>query len=74
MKLKDGHRKGTSLFQSPEGDSLFFYEAAKAANATQTIPWFQSPEGDSLFFYPSLTAPIGHKPQPTTTFTLVCTM
>ena len=40
----------TSLFQSPEGDSLFFY-----TNTTFSFvlyeKGFQSPEGDSLFFY-----------------------
>ena len=42
-------------FQSPEGDSLFFYGIP-----TQYRVWvngvlaFQSPEGDSLFFYAEL--------------------
>ena len=37
-------------FQSPEGDSLFFY---LSIGQVLTLPdcWFQSPEGDSLFFY-----------------------
>ena len=43
------------LFQSPEGDSLFFYTeptTITAANAN-LLAGFQSPEGDSLFFYVS---------------------
>ena len=36
-------------FQSPEGDSLFFYEFTTAERIALTV--FQSPEGDSLFFY-----------------------
>ncbi len=38
------------MFQSPEGDSLFFYEE-KRNEVVSTINEFQSPEGDSLFFY-----------------------
>ena len=38
-------------FQSPEGDSLFFYETAKCSRCGAKIIEFQSPEGDSLFFY-----------------------
>ena len=44
-----------SWFQSPEGDSLFFYQLL---SSTTTRSWarrsFQSPEGDSLFFYCTL--------------------
>jgi hypothetical protein len=43
-------------FQSPEGDSLFFYLAVllvTMAIGTSTVS-FQSPEGDSLFFYPPM--------------------
>ena len=37
-------------FQSPEGDSLFFYLVAwLTENVADEM--FQSPEGDSLFFY-----------------------
>ncbi len=41
------------MFQSPEGDSLFFYEEVEAEEAeTPKMKYvFQSPEGDSLFFY-----------------------
>ena len=38
-----------SAFQSPEGDSLFFYIYAEATREASAM--FQSPEGDSLFFY-----------------------
>ena len=38
------------MFQSPEGDSLFFYEKALDV-ARVDARSFQSPEGDSLFFY-----------------------
>ena len=37
-------------FQSPEGDSLFFYNRDSELSPEQVIG-FQSPEGDSLFFY-----------------------
>jgi len=40
----------TTGFQSPEGDSLFFY-ASGVALAGGVSSSFQSPEGDSLFFY-----------------------
>ena len=47
-------------FQSPEGDSLFFYPNSNLTNALQST-WFQSPEGDSLFFYdPSLPQALSH--------------
>ena len=42
---------GSSVFQSPEGDSLFFYVAIILAIGIDAIGEFQSPEGDSLFFY-----------------------
>ncbi len=40
-------------FQSPEGDSLFFYVEASQTEAEVEAngAGFQSPEGDSLFFY-----------------------
>ena len=39
-------------FQSPEGDSLFFYQVtADDGEPTEYNEMFQSPEGDSLFFY-----------------------
>ena len=37
-------------FQSPEGDSLFFYLGEELEGPTLFLS-FQSPEGDSLFFY-----------------------
>ena len=37
-------------FQSPEGDSLFFYAKCSNCGVAYVVP-FQSPEGDSLFFY-----------------------
>ncbi len=38
------------MFQSPEGDSLFFYQGV--GYQENFDDWeFQSPEGDSLFFY-----------------------
>ena len=37
-------------FQSPEGDSLFFYKR-KLTRKEKRDNEFQSPEGDSLFFY-----------------------
>ena len=51
--LQDYHvdARGTVvLFQSPEGDSLFFYEFYSCL-FNFGPPEFQSPEGDSLFFY-----------------------
>jgi hypothetical protein len=42
------------LFQSPEGDSLFFYPTpGLIVTALFAAIGFQSPEGDSLFFYSS---------------------
>ena len=41
----------TTLFQSPEGDSLFFYAHKMATVLVRGKGGFQSPEGDSLFFY-----------------------
>gem|GEM_PF-3982476 len=38
------------MFQSPEGDSLFFYEV-RIMSDPDIAAAFQSPEGDSLFFY-----------------------
>ncbi len=38
------------VFQSPEGDSLFFYSPL-ATRCYNAILEFQSPEGDALFFY-----------------------
>ena len=38
-------------FQSPEGDSLFFYQSITSATSKRARYGFQSPEGDSLFFY-----------------------
>ena len=51
-----GVQGDTGAFQSPEGDSLFFYLEllrkwqAEGQNVEDLIG-FQSPEGDSLFFY-----------------------
>ena len=42
-------------FQSPEGDSLFFYELG-LDEIRAVYEAFQSPEGDSLFFYTLLVA------------------
>ena len=45
---------GTAEFQSPEGDSWFFYpQSNKRSSAWQS--GFQSPEGDSWFFYTHAT-------------------
>ena len=38
-------------FQSPEGDSLFFYQVGADRGWIACKNAFQSPEGDSLFFY-----------------------
>ena len=38
------------MFQSPEGDSLFFYDRRSEMGHLEEYE-FQSPEGDSLFFY-----------------------
>ena len=38
-------------FQSPEGDSLFFYPEIDVRLMLFKVEAFQSPEGDSLFFY-----------------------
>ena len=38
------------MFQSPEGDSLFFY-VRQSMSVLASTGSFQSPEGDSLFFY-----------------------
>ena len=47
-----------SAFQSPEGDSLFFYTEGNDGRRG-VITEFQSPEGDSLFFY-LLGSLLGH--------------
>ena len=47
---KEEVEEAKGLFQSPEGDSLFFYEDVDVI-VTTAGDAFQSPEGDSLFFY-----------------------
>ena len=49
-------------FQSPEGDSLFFYRFWGKAGDCDVR--FQSPEGDSLFFYQSRRHPPRQKATP----------
>ena len=41
----------SNTFQSPEGDSLFFYVGSSVDMWAEAVHEFQSPEGDSLFFY-----------------------
>ena len=52
---KYGFEEGdTNRFQSPEGDSWFFYRSTIAQwPCSLGQPRFQSPEGDSWFFYSS---------------------
>ena len=45
----DAKTESALLFQSPEGDSLFFY--TRIWIDCNSLYVFQSPEGDSLFFY-----------------------
>ena len=47
---RDQEIKRFATFQSPEGDSLFFYACLDRFGIAQ-LTTFQSPEGDSLFFY-----------------------
>ena len=50
--LSRGHTESgnSHQFQSPEGDSLFFYLCQNCGKTFKQYE-FQSPEGDSLFFY-----------------------
>ena len=50
LKPKHKHKQNKGGFQSPEGDSLFFYDPG-GGRKSSGVSVFQSPEGDSLFFY-----------------------